>query len=314
MSNARLAHYESQRYRLFTSKAEVDKALHTLEGILKGIGIDEKINITEVEELVHWYYEYMNMANLHPFSEIIPLVYQSLQDNVLEQEEVNDILWLCNNFKTDSLYYDVVTSDLQRLQGMLHGILSDNEITEEEMLGLQKWLNDNEHLASSFPYDEVYSLSVTAMADGELSEDERRFLKGYFAEFTNIDHSKTINRAEIESLKKSMCLQGICSMTPDLSIKDKHYCFTGISSKITRNGFANIITALGGIYKNSISAGTDYLVIGNDGNPCWAFSCYGRKVECAVNLRKNGHKILLVHENDFWDFYDDHISVNSEKA
>jgi len=32
---------------------------------------------------------------------------------------------------------------------------------------------------------------------------------------------------------------------------------------------------------------------------------YGRKVEKAIQLRKEGHKIILVHENDFWDAIED---------
>ena len=46
---------------------------------------------------------------------------------------------------------------------------------------------------------------------------------------------------------------------------------------------------------------TDFLIIGADGNPCWAYACYGRKVEKAVHLRKQGSRLLIVHENDFWD-------------
>lgn len=45
----------------------------------------------------------------------------------------------------------------------------------------------------------------------------------------------------------------------------------------------------------------DFLVVGADGNPCWAFACYGRKVEMAIDYRKQGCKLLIVHENDFWD-------------
>lgn len=35
-------------------------------------------------------------------------------------------------------------------------------------------------------------------------------------------------------------------------------------------------------------------------NPCWAYACYGRKVEQAIGLRKAGSQLLLVHEADFW--------------
>ena len=46
---------------------------------------------------------------------------------------------------------------------------------------------------------------------------------------------------------------------------------------------------------------TDFLIIGDDSNPCWAFSCYGRKVEEAMNMRKQGYKISIVKEIDFID-------------
>ena len=52
---------------------------------------------------------------------------------------------------------------------------------------------------------------------------------------------------------------------------------------------------------NSVSKKTNYLIVGDDGNPCWAYACYGRKVEKAINLRKEGAQIIIVHENDFWD-------------
>lgn len=52
---------------------------------------------------------------------------------------------------------------------------------------------------------------------------------------------------------------------------------------------------------NNVIQKTDFLIVGSDGDPCWAFSCYGRKVEKAVNLRKNGLPIISLHENDFWE-------------
>ena len=49
----------------------------------------------------------------------------------------------------------------------------------------------------------------------------------------------------------------------------------------------------------------DYLIVGADGNPCWAFACYGRKIEKAMELRKAGARIALVHESDFHDAVQD---------
>jgi len=53
----------------------------------------------------------------------------------------------------------------------------------------------------------------------------------------------------------------------------------------------------------------NYLVVGADGNPCWAYACYGRKVEKTVALRKKGSAILIVHENDVHDAIADQLSA-----
>jgi NAD-dependent DNA ligase len=65
------------------------------------------------------------------------------------------------------------------------------------------------------------------------------------------------------------------------------------------------ITQLGGIPTDSVSKKTDYLIVGDNGNPAWAFSCYGRKVEKALQMRKEGHTIVMIHEFDFFYIVDD---------
>lgn len=40
---------------------------------------------------------------------------------------------------------------------------------------------------------------------------------------------------------------------------------------------------------------------GNTGNPYRSYSCYGRKIEEAVALRKEGAKVQIINETDFWD-------------
>ena len=60
-----------------------------------------------------------------------------------------------------------------------------------------------------------------------------------------------------------------------------------------------------GLVEKNVTDRSDYLVIGSGGNPCWAYSCHGRKVEKAVKMRKQGHPIIIVHESDFWDAIED---------
>ncbi|MBL8827994.1 MAG: BRCT domain-containing protein [Planctomycetaceae bacterium] len=91
-------------------------------------------------------------------------------------------------------------------------------------------------------------------------------------------------------------------MDPQIEFPKRVFCFTGKSAKASRKQLATLISEKGGVFKDSIVRELDYLIVGADGDPCWAYSCYGRKIEQVIELRKCGFPMLLVHENDFWDF------------
>ena len=104
----------------------------------------------------------------------------------------------------------------------------------------------------------------------------------------------------MRDLQELYSIDGICCTNPDITISGKLFSFTGKSSHATRSEIAHQIVEHGGSFKNNVIKSTNYLIVGDDGNPCWAYSCYGRKVEQAMDLRKNGSTILIVHENDLW--------------
>ena len=292
--------YDSLDYRKFNFKSELDKAINSLEGILTGVSIDKKIDSSEVDEILHWCSLHKPYINRHPYNELISLLEQTTADGIISEEEYKDVLWLCQKLKTSNEYYDLLTCDIQKLQGILHGILADGEITENEIRELKDWLDENEHLAKTFPYDEVYSLIMSVLKDGILNPEEQDMLKVFFSEYIDLKSSYNINRPEIEELKLKIKISGICSVCPEISIENNLFCFTGVSQKTTRSKIVEVIESLGGNYNNSLIKNTNYLIIGDNGNPCWAFACYGRKVEKAIQLRKNGEKIIIIHENDFW--------------
>lgn len=296
--------YDDKEFKRYTYKSELDKALHTLEGIIKGVAIDKTINIMEIEELQNWCSLHNKHLNKHPFDELVPLIQNAIRDNVLSEEEVQDILWLRNNLKTESEYYDIITSDLQRLHGILHGIMADGTINDIEIHELNEWLEENSHLSSTYPYAELCSLLTFILADGKIDERERATLKVFISEFVDLPNSYNINREDIDRLKRVISITGICSMCPEIKF-DGTFCFTGKSSRATRDEIVDRIFSLGGIYNDTIVKDTKYLIVGNDGNPCWAFSCYGRKVEKAMQMRRQGKPIVIIHENDFWDAVQD---------
>ncbi len=295
---------EIHEYRIYTSKAEIHKAINTIIGLINGVKIDEHVNQDELSEIINWCNMHRHLSNKVPFSEIIPLIDQALLDHYLDKDEVEDILWVCRNVvKEDEFneFYNSITSTIQQLQGILHGLLADNQLSPVEIDKLNSWIEEHTFLRGTYPFDEVDSLLVSVLADGIITQDEINMLIAYFGNFVDTKISYNINEFDIKTLQNNYSVSGICAVSPEIILEKKTYCFTGTSNKATRKEIADLIQSKGGIFHNSITKKTDYLIVGNDGNPCWAFSCYGRKVEKAMQERKKGSKIIIVHENDFWD-------------
>jgi len=302
---------EIDEYRQFTGPAESQKAINSFRGLLEGIVLDAEVNEREQQELRNWYANYRHLIDRHPFSEILPAIDDALADNILTSEEVQDLLWLCEQVSTTT-YYDLVTSSVQTLHGLLHGVLADTEINENEIFQLNNWLEDHSILKGTYPFDEIYSLIATILADGVVTEDEKNLLKAFFAEFVDTRDSYNINAPDIAKLQEQYSVQGICAKDPDITILGHTFSFTGASSRATRNKIAEEIVSHGGIFNNSVTKKTEFLIVGAEGNPCWAFSCYGRKVEKAVAMRKEGAKIVIVNEHDFWSALEQDCAADAE--
>ena len=125
-----------------------------------------------------------------------------------------------------------------------------------------------------------------------------------FSNFLDFTSSFNLKRADFDELREKYSIFGVCAINPTVSFEGKIFCFTGESLRAKRAVIAETISKLGGVLKSSVSVKTDYLIVGNSGNPCWAYACYGRKIEDAVTLRQAGAKVVIVNETDFWNAVD----------
>lgn len=290
-------HSDQQAYYDFTGPSRLDKSVNSLLGIVEGIAADSQINDEELSFLIQWVNAHREYENRHPFSELLPVLSETLADGILTAEERSDLIWLCERLRSTD-YFDAVTADMQRLHALLAGIAADGVITTAELQGLAVWLSDHEHLRRCWPYDEVDSLVTGALTDGRIDDREHQMLLGFFSEFLSVTERQTVERPLV---RVAATLQGVCAVCPDVKLSNSLFCFTGASTRFTRSQFAALVQRLGGRFSNSVTRDLDYLVIGADGNPCWSYACYGRKVEKSIELRKQGSRLLIVHENDFHD-------------
>jgi NAD-dependent DNA ligase len=290
-------HPDHIEYMKFTSRARIEKSINSLLGIVEGIAIDVSINPSEVTFLNLWLEDHVDVRDRHPYTELMPVVQEALADGVLTHDEHEDIVWLCERLRSTE-FYDKTTADLQRLHAILGGIVSDGRITESELRGLSSWLQNHDHLKTCWPFDEIESLILGVMKDQRIDEQEHAILKNFFSEFVAVRDDRTIVSPVV--LENANVI-GLCAVCPEIEFTGSKFCFTGASSRYTRSSLGATVERLGGEMSPSLTKTVKYLVIGADGNPCWAYACYGRKVEKAVELRKSGVRVLIVHENDFHD-------------
>lgn len=290
---------ELHKYIHLTGRQRRDTALHVLEGFLEGVGMDHAINPREHRELRDWITDHERLADRDvSFRELLNTLKDAMADGVLDPEEIVELCALCQRAKSTSQYYDWATHAVQELHGILHGLVADMTINKAELVGLATWLERHGDLRGVWPLTEVESVVMKVLSDQQIDEAEHRLMLHFFSEFTG---NAVLQDALPPLLPTELTIKGVCAVDPEIELPNRTFCFTGISSKGPRRLFAEQVESRGGRFVDAMRDDLDYLIIGDDGNPCWAFTCYGRKVELAVQMRRNGHRVLLVHERDFWD-------------
>ena len=277
----------------YMSKARHDQAINTLLHILEGLAADQTVTSKEWELLARWISENKGLANRHPYNQLVPPVLTAMKDRVLSEEEREDMNWLCTQLRSNE-YYSLVTQDLQRLQPILSAIASDGTVAEAEIEQLSMWLAEREHLRKCWPYEEMDSLLTTTMQDRCIDPNEQKSLLEFCSSFT-------ASGLEYETPHiTARMLFDIFAVSPVISFDDYSFCFTGESKRATRAEMKTLAQERGAKVVETVSPQLDYLVVGVNGNPCWAYCSYGHKIAQAIELRRQGSRLLIVHEQDFF--------------
>jgi hypothetical protein len=265
---------------------------HELEGILQGISSDGIIHRSEAKRLVSWVSANAAYSEIRPFSELVNHIEKALSDGVLTSEECADLIFVVSKYTTMNPYVDTLRGGIQQLMGFVTGVVADRRVNQLEIAAMTDWLEYWAPLRGLWPYDECYAIVTSAMASMLLPAHVEQ-LHALAAQLP------LAGRAPHDDIPFRVA--GICAVAPSIEFHGKTFVFTGESARGPREQLATIVTALGGHEESSVTARSDYLVVCDGGNEFWAFACYGRKVETAYEQRRMGHRIVIVHERDFWD-------------
>lgn len=284
-------------------KKELDRSIHLLEGLLKGIAFDQTINTKEIDELNHWITSHDVFRRHYPYTVLIPLLSTALADKIITESEKQDILWFCEKVWTENFFFDIVFSDLQRLQGIIHGILSDKIIRDEEVYSLEGWLKEHQHLKSHYPYDELVVIIDRILEDKRISTRERQTLERYFIEFIDNKLLSAYTEEELSLIRTRMTIGAVCAKEPVIEFRNRTFSFTGEMTKRDKETFIDCIKNKGGYYTPVISENVDYLVVNDASALLWAFEPFGRKIDKALKLRAQGEALVIISKRDFIDAF-----------
>ena len=176
---------------------------------------------------------------------------------------------------------------VNELLGLSHGIIADGKVSMEESQYLQKWLVANTAVKEN-PLVSNLLLRVNDMlSDNNLDPEEAQELFETLRNFSGGDF-------EIGELLKSSSLP-LDNPQPDISFDKTNFCFTGTFAFGTRKHCEEAVTSRGAS-AGSLTAKTNYLVIGVYATDRWAHSSYGRKIEKAVEMKAKYSPISIIGE------------------
>lgn len=151
------------------------------------------------------------------------------------------------------------------------------------------WLKKNKSYKDTWPISILYSQITKTLEDGVIDEEERSLLIATMTEFA--DFSPVCEQPAV-SLP-------LCTDPAPIIYKGKTFVLTGDFIAGTRTNCEKEIEHQGGTTQKRVTLKTDYLIIGDKGSSDWVHQTFGRKIERAVQLRDNGHKIAIISEQNW---------------
>lgn len=162
------------------SSLRLRQAMNELEGMIRGIVMDGHVNGQEIAVLGQWIERTRPLATSPPFSEFVATAARIVADPHIDEGDKSDLMWLFSRLVAHNQSYGGVTSDLQRLEGILAGVTADGVIHDRERAGFQEWAERCRPLQHVWPYSELTSLLDHILADGRIEPQERELLLAKF--------------------------------------------------------------------------------------------------------------------------------------
>ena len=188
-------------------------------------------------------------------------------------------------------YINEMNRSLGALLGIATGVLADKTLVDGEIRFLKDWLHNNSAFATAWPGDVIYQKVEDVLADGIITESERAHL---------VQALQQLIGGTLSDLAESKHVtQMIPFETPTMIFSGAFFCLTGDFVFAPRRVCEETISSRGGSINSLVSKKLNYLIVGGLGSEEWKHGSFGTKIEQAINFKRAGASIALVHE-DHW--------------
>jgi hypothetical protein len=177
---------------------------------------------------------------------------------------------------------------LGALVGIAQGLVCDQQLTDKKIHFLHDWLSENDAISTRWPGDVLYTRVRAVLADGSITAEERQYL---------IDTLLKLVGSDGPDLPKATHATALAHDVVDrVTFDEKSFCLTGNFVYGPVESCESAIKKRGGDISASVKAGVTYLVIGSLGSAQWKHGSFGRKVEKAMECKRNGLSIFVIQE------------------
>jgi len=186
-------------------------------------------------------------------------------------------------------YKNELNQSCSELTGLAEGLIADKQLNDAEIQFLHRWLERHDVVACQWPGDVLHARVKAVISDGVITEEER----GHLLDTLRLLVGGHLDRLAEAPRVNELALDGLTNF----AIADSLFCLTGDFVYAPRAQCEEAVISRGGKVSQSVTKKLNYLVVGGLGSKEWKHGSFGTKIEKAMEYKRAGCPIFIVHEN-----------------
>lgn len=254
-------------------------------GFLEGIAASGCVEVGEIDPLLAECNEFVAKVSDGDANDII----EDFKTEILEHETIES----CVKMRMRDIGNACEKSQLNRFLGFCHGIVCDGIITLAEAESIVLFLSKQPELKEVVGVKQILVCCVDAIEDGVISPEESSDIPDAIGRivadcYGDTSLAQTSGIANFEEAKLSDL---------DSDLENMSVVLTGSFQTVSRSDFSDKLTAFGAAISNSVTAKTDYVIVGGEASRDWIELNRGTRIIKAQKLRLKSDKPFFVSES-----------------